>query len=142
MDLFLSIISFAVGIVQLVLVFVKPPSRGRLVLVMLMIALLVAGGIAWWQRYQTALQTYRTTVRVNGVSAQIVEFLSHGEQTVDGVYDGLQPADFPYVNEALAAAMARGVVRQHIVPLTGPDGHSIRTRSYFVVTSGRTDGER
>jgi hypothetical protein len=142
MDLFFSIASFAVGIAQLVLVFVRPPSRGRLVLVMMMIALLVAGGIAWWRRYETSQQTYRTTVRVNSTSAQIVDFLARGEQTVDGLYDGLQPADFPFVNDALALAMAHGVVRQHIVPLIAPDGHTIRTRSYFIATGGRIDGEQ
>jgi hypothetical protein len=63
---------------------------------------------------------------IDRVAAEIVAFLSHGEQTIDGLYDGLPPADFQYVSDALTVAMGHGNVQQHVVSLLGQDGRLVR----------------
>ena len=125
MQLFLSIASFAVGIIQLVLLFTKKPRGRHLALGVLMVMLLISAGVAW-------LQAYQSKWRLETVSAAIVELLDGGEQTTDGVYDGLPPADHPYVADALSSALKKGTVRQHSILLLAPDGRMIKARAFFV----------
>jgi hypothetical protein len=123
----LSCASFAIAIVQLVLLFVTKPRGRSLALAVLMIVLLLAGGVALWQVYVDSL-------RVRTVCERITKFLSNGEQTLDGLYDGLLPTDFPYLTEALNAAVEKKVVQFRLLLLLGPDGKMVRTRTYSLVT--------
>ena len=126
MQLYMSIASFAIGVVQLALVLTTKPRGRQLVLSAFVGLLLLAGGVAWFEQYQDS-------VRVAKAGERIVTFLADGEQTIDGLYDALPPADFPYVADALSVAMERGQVQQHLISLLLPDGRMIRTRSYYVL---------